>query len=292
MAIQSFSSGQTLTAAQMSALQANDYNLTATTKTATYTLVAGDVGTRVIGNAGTAITFTVPNSTFTAGDSVQVHNVGAGTVTVAAGTGLTLNSADVLTLGQYQSGTIYFTSASAAILFPTAKTAAASSSGLVCVQAETSFSASSSVTADSVFTSTYTNYLVIINWTASGGELRMKLRASGTSTSTNYNYQRTQVSGASLSGSTTETSQTSYVGPNTAGSFQSSGNYYINSPQLAQVTTVQASYSWQTGAYTSPNTYQSSGNQNSSTQFDGIEFVPGSGTITGNYAIYGFSKTV
>jgi len=162
MAKQSFSSGQTLTAQQMSDLQANDFNLTATTKTGDATLVVGDRGTRVIGNAGTAITFTVPNSTFTAGDSVQVHNIGAGTVTIAAGTGLTLDSADVLTLGQYQSGTIYFTSASAALLFPTAKTVT-SSSGLTLISATTIGSAVSSVTVSSAFSATYDNYLILIN---------------------------------------------------------------------------------------------------------------------------------
>jgi hypothetical protein len=48
MAIQDFVAGQVLTAAQMDALQANDYNQTVSNKTASYTLVAADKGTRVV----------------------------------------------------------------------------------------------------------------------------------------------------------------------------------------------------------------------------------------------------
>jgi len=51
-----------------------------------------------------------------------VHNINTGVLTIAAGAGVTLNGADVLTVAQYQSGTIFFTSASSAIFFPTAKT--------------------------------------------------------------------------------------------------------------------------------------------------------------------------
>ena len=51
MAIQDFTAGQVLTAAQMDSLQANDYNWTVSTKTASYTLVATDKGTRVAMNS-------------------------------------------------------------------------------------------------------------------------------------------------------------------------------------------------------------------------------------------------
>jgi hypothetical protein len=50
MALTTFTSGQVLTAAQLNAVQANDYNQTVSTKTASYTLVAADKGTRVVMN--------------------------------------------------------------------------------------------------------------------------------------------------------------------------------------------------------------------------------------------------
>jgi hypothetical protein len=78
MAIQDFTTGQVLTAAQMDSLQANDYNQTVSTKTADYTLVAADKGTRVVMNAAGATTITVDDSLFTAGDTLQLQNIGAG----------------------------------------------------------------------------------------------------------------------------------------------------------------------------------------------------------------------
>ena len=50
-----------MTAAQMDSLQANDYNWTVSTKTASYTLVAADKGTRIVMNSASATTITVNN---------------------------------------------------------------------------------------------------------------------------------------------------------------------------------------------------------------------------------------
>ena len=74
MAIQTFTSGQVLTAAQVNALQTNDFNQTVSTKTANYTLVAADKGTRVVMNVSSASTVTVNTSLFSAGDSLVIQN--------------------------------------------------------------------------------------------------------------------------------------------------------------------------------------------------------------------------
>jgi len=116
MAIQDFTAGQILTAAQMDALQANDYNQTVSTKTDNYVLVAADKGTRVVMNAATAKTFTVNSGLFAAGDTLFLQNIGAGTATITAGT-CTVTTAGSLALAQWGGGTLYFTSASAAIFF-------------------------------------------------------------------------------------------------------------------------------------------------------------------------------
>jgi len=116
MAIQTFTAAQVLTAAQMNALQANDYNQTVSTKTTTYVLVAADKGTRVTMNAAGSTTITVNTSLFSAGDTVWIQNIGAGTCTITAGTA-TVTTASSLALAQWGGGTLYFTSASAAIFF-------------------------------------------------------------------------------------------------------------------------------------------------------------------------------
>jgi len=116
MAIQDFTAGQILTAAQMDSLQANDYNWTVSTKTASYVLVAADKGTRVVMNAAGATTITVNTSLFSAGDTLFIQNIGAGTCTITAGTA-TVTTAGSLALAQWGGGTLYFTSAGAAIFF-------------------------------------------------------------------------------------------------------------------------------------------------------------------------------
>ena len=116
MAIQDFTAGQILTAAQMDSLQANDYNQTVSTKTASYTLVAADKGTRVAMNSASATTITVNTSIFNAGDTLFIQNIGAGTCTITAGTA-TVTTASSLALAQWGGGTLYFTSAGAAIFF-------------------------------------------------------------------------------------------------------------------------------------------------------------------------------
>jgi len=104
--------------ADLAITSAKTSNLTVDTKTENYTLVAGDRGKRIVANKSTAITFTVPNSVFSAGDTLEVHNINTGVLTIAAGAGVTLNGADVLTVAQWQGGTLYFTSASSSIWFP------------------------------------------------------------------------------------------------------------------------------------------------------------------------------
>lgn len=114
MSKQTFVTGQVLTAAQMTALQANDYNQTVSAKSANYVLVAADAGTRItMSNAG-ATTITVNTSLFTAGDTLFITNIGAGACTITAGTA-TVSTASSLVLAQYDSGRLYFTSTGVAI---------------------------------------------------------------------------------------------------------------------------------------------------------------------------------
>ena len=114
MSKQTFTTGQILTAAQMTTLQANDYNQTVSAKVASYTLVATDAGTRITMSNAAATTITVNTSLFTAGDTLTITNIGAGVCTITAGTA-TVSTAGSLALAQYDSGTLYFSSTSAAI---------------------------------------------------------------------------------------------------------------------------------------------------------------------------------
>ncbi len=117
MAIQTFTSGQTLTAAQMNSLQTNDYNQTVSAKTTSYTLVAGDVGTHIQMTASTATTISVPAATFAAGDSLFISSQGAGAVSIAAASTAITVTGSSTSLAQYGGGTLRFQSPSAATFF-------------------------------------------------------------------------------------------------------------------------------------------------------------------------------
>jgi hypothetical protein len=58
----------------------------------TYTLVAGDLNDLVTLNNAGAITLTIPPSVFSANDSINIAQIGAGQVTFAQGAGVTINS--------------------------------------------------------------------------------------------------------------------------------------------------------------------------------------------------------
>jgi len=117
MAKQTFTTGQVLTAAQMTSLQQTAMGGgAATAKTANYVLVAADAGTTVAMNAAGSTTITVNTDLFAAGDTVFIQNLGAGACTVTAGTA-TVATAGSLILPQNDAGILYFTSASAAIFY-------------------------------------------------------------------------------------------------------------------------------------------------------------------------------
>ena len=117
MAKQTFTTGQVLTAAQMTSLQQTAMlGGDASAKVASYVLVAADAGTAISMSNGSATTITVNTGLFAAGDIVTIINLGAGVCTITAGTA-TVTTSGSLALAQNQGGVLRFTSASAAIFF-------------------------------------------------------------------------------------------------------------------------------------------------------------------------------
>jgi hypothetical protein len=115
MAKQTFTTGQVLTAAQMTSLQQTAMlGGAANAKTASYVLVAADAGDAItMSNAG-ATTITANTGLFATGDIVTIINIGTGTCTITAGTA-TVTTSGSLVLAQNQGGVLRFTSPSAAI---------------------------------------------------------------------------------------------------------------------------------------------------------------------------------
>ena len=148
---------------------------------------------------------------------------------------------------------------------------------------------SSGVNLDGVFTSTYKNYRLIVAVTAAaggGGDFIIKFRTSGTSNSSaTYNEHNTgwnmNTNAAANQNNVNQTFFGSGFGYNaTLGAAFSSDIY---SPQVSSYTGMNT-FNAHNGKYQQMTT----GIFANTTVFDGIAFIPDVGTVTGNYALYGY----
>jgi hypothetical protein len=177
-------------------------------------------------------------------------------------------------------------------------TPATSASGLTLVKARTSFSAvaNTGTTFDSVFTSTYKNYLVVIdNWFATTGtdDPQMQLLYSGSTDSDGY-Y------GASF-GITWESS------PSTIITVQSSNttafNFWSSIGNGGGGTNLEIWFSgvgnttetakWNGTGFNASNadTYATGGKQDTTRTYTGFKLLSSSSNITGNVTVYGLAAS-
>jgi hypothetical protein len=256
-------------------------------KTASHTLTSADAGDYVVMNSASATTITVNTSTFTTGQVVHIVNKGTASTVVTAGAGVTVSTSGSLTVPANGAGRLLALSASAFIF-----ESSGSTSGLTVVKSKTTFSAVSSVTADSVFTSTYTNYMMQVTYTSTdGSEKRIRYRTSGSSNSTsNYNWTDGRVQSGGVLGNLNSSQSYQFVSQGGMTN-PASSTFFIFSPQATANTQITTS-SWANSS--SATAYQNqfpAGNFSATTSFDGIEFFTASGTITGHYTIYGIADS-
>jgi hypothetical protein len=288
MAKQTFTTGQVLTAAQMTSLQQTAMGGGSTTdKTVSYTLVAADAGTVVQMNSASATTITVNTALFAAGDTVQIQNIGAGVCTVTAGTA-TVSTAGSLALSQYEGGQLYFNTTSAALFFDVVQSS--STSALTLITSGTFSSvADTSTTFDNVFSATYTNYILVFSNTFHGvgnTDIRLQWRTSGpTSVITSYFGGSQEIKAA---GTTSQSyiNNSTYVSLMVMGdsSLPSSGQLNVNGvgtgSQRAQI------HGTGLGGYNK--SAQNFGNVNSTANTVlGFILFPVSGNISGTVKVYG-----
>lgn len=282
-----FTTGQTLTAAQLNAIT----TLPTSTKTASHTLTIADQGSRVIMNSASSTTITVNNSIFGASDVVEIQNIGAGVCTVTAGS-CTVVSAGPLAIPQNGGGQLVFSSASAATFFPTAVTATA---GALTLITAVSFSAQTTVAfANSIFTSTYNRYLIQLSGksTSDNSAVTMQLRDNSSTKSTSNYAGGNQ--GATYDGTSTTQGtnfQTSFKLGNTGSDYQNYYSFYVSRPTDATLYTV-----WSGTAFIrsngSGNVYGAvlGGTYNVNEAHTGLVFNFASST-TGDYRVYGLADS-
>jgi hypothetical protein len=142
-------------------------------------------------------------------------------------------------------------------------------------------SAVASQSFNSCFSSTYKAYKIVFVLTASAGtNLLWKGRVSTTDTSTNYNYQDFELSNTTFYNA-------SYTGQTSGkcGDLQTylTCNEMTITDPFASNSTSAVSFSSSLGN----NLKMNSSRQTDNTSFDGITFLTGSGTMSGNIYIYG-----
>jgi hypothetical protein len=224
-----------------------------------------------ISGGGTSGTVTVTNSMATAittaGDLIK--GTGSGTF-------------DRLGIGS--TGQILTVSGGA----PTWATPSSGASGLTLIDVQT-FSGSSGIQINNVFTSTYTNYRVVFSniTTSTGIYVSWRERTGSTNNATNYKkgqYYRSYTSGtAGTNGGGTEGNMLDFSTDttNTMG-----GVLELQCP----ATTAYTGYQWTASGSTE--FYVGGGVHANATAYDGYYFWPFSGTMSGTVSVYGYQKAV
>jgi len=284
MALQTFTAGQVLTAAQVNALQANDYNQTVSTKTTDYVLVAADKGTRIVMNSASAQTITVNTSLFAAGDTLFIQNIGAGICTITAGTA-TVSTAGSLALAQNAGGTLYFTSAGVSIFFPTV--ASAGALGLTFIKSQVIGTTVSSVNVTGAFSTTYDNYKIILSGGVGSASHNLALQLGATVTGYYAGYITSSYAAGSITGDR-DSNATSFTLVGYGSANVLNVNADLQNPFTAKNTTFQT--------FTSPTTTGAGGRYGAgylanTTSYTDFTLTPSSGTLTGGtIRVYGYNN--
>ena len=268
-----FSSGQTLLASQMNSLS----QLPTVSITSSSTAVATHSYSRVIAN-GSAITYTIPNNVFEARQVIEFHNINSTLVTIAAGAGVTLNAATAVTLEQYQSATIYATSASSFILFESHVRP-----GLELIKSQTIGSGVSSVTVTGAFSADYDNYRIIVNGGAASGTIALRLTLGATATG----YYSSGFD-TSYGGGNAQITQSNAAFWNFGGGSTNllSGEVDLRQPFLSDQTTYFSEFAF---AVTTANNSYSCGFLNDTTSYTAFTITTSTGTMTGGtIRVYGY----
>jgi hypothetical protein len=153
------------------------------------------------------------------------------------------------------------------------------------------FTAASTVNVNNCFTSTYDNYRVQVIITASGGgDLLMRMRASGTDNTAASYFRRGWYNNNGGSGAMNTISGTFFNLSFTAAAGVSHAAFDISSPALAQRTVL-------VGQSMTPYSGGMSGEvfgqvHDTTSIFDGLTVYPASSTITGTVSIYGYRKAL
>ena len=164
-------------------------------------------------------------------------------------------------------------------------------SGLVYITSA-SFSGSSTVNINNVFTSTYDSYQIFVRaYGSASSYATWRLRVGGVDASTSsyfrYGYQTTYNTSLGAYNGGPETSWLPILNYTTAIGESCATNILINYPAVSTYRTTMSTTVNDSGGM---GIYNISGGHAVLTAYDGFSIIPASGNITGAYTIYGYRK--
>jgi hypothetical protein len=168
----------------------------------------------------------------------------------------------------------------------------AADSGLTYITKATP-TAVNTISINNCFTSTYANYLILIDVASAVGDgaLTARLRLSGTDATTNYQSQRVGGQGASAFAGTNPSGTDDFsfadIAAATAASYSASATFY--SPALARQTVVLSNLGFVNPSGTT--VVQLWNNHTTATAYDGITFNYSGTSFTGTIRVYGYQNS-
>ena len=171
-------------------------------------------------------------------------------------------------------------------------------SGLVCVKAQTSFATANSVNVNNVFSATYQNYRVHFMVTAKSdtSDFTLRLRVGGVDASgaTDYRYAfMTRSSDGTSADDNSNGNSFMRIGfaPNPSLVPFAVQTFDIMNPFATQITTFAGA--GPRGLSTTAFAHETFGGiYTPTTSFDGFTLICATGTMTGNFTVYGYGLTV
>jgi hypothetical protein len=162
--------------------------------------------------------------------------------------------------------------------------------GLVCVKAETAFTTASTINVNNVFSSSYTNYLLNIIFDASVElDVQLRLRVGGVDNSTANSYKRQTIEASGGSSTVTQTQRDNYLLGAGNATAPSAIQAYLFQPFVAAKTPIMSNNQRSSNTTT---IFISWAYHDQTVSYDGFSLLTSTGTITGTYSVYGYSKTV
>jgi hypothetical protein len=170
---------------------------------------------------------------------------------------------------------------------PNTKAYSVAKSGLTLINS-TTFTTSSAVNIDSVFTSTYRNYRVVLTYTSSVNiSLLMRLRAGGTTfTSAKYDVRGYTANNSTIVTEVASAQTSWYVGSGGVNGGGGVYDFYAPNAGTQFVTMTGQQVGITSGTYGGGTGISAYIDQ--SYTADGFQFLPNTGTITGTVRVYGY----